>query len=62
MKIYYLTSTELGQDNVICMATTPQKLIESYTDGEVICETEEEVKNYLESTRRLHMDYKFLND
>lgn len=62
MKIYYLISTELGWDNVICMATTPQKLIESYTDGEVILKTEEEVEKFIKEDKSLYMSYKFLND
>lgn len=62
MKIYYLQDTEIGWDNVVCMATTKQKLIENYTDGEVILKTEEEVNNWIEQRRTLYISYKFLYD
>jgi hypothetical protein len=62
MKIYYLISTELGWDNLICLATTPQKLIEYYTDGEVVLETEKEVKDFIKNSNALYMSYKFLNE
>ena len=60
MKVYYLQNLELGWDNVVSMALTPQKCIESYTDGEVILETEEEVEAFLSNERYLRIDYKFI--
>lgn len=62
MKVYYLTSVELGWDNVINIATSPQKCIEDYTGGEVMLETEEEVKQYLKEKEKLYIGYKFLVD
>jgi hypothetical protein len=62
MKVYYLQHLELGWDNVVNIATSPQKCIESYTDGEVILKTDEDVKEYLKSNRNLHIGYKFLVD
>ena len=62
MKIYYLINTELGWDNLVCLATSRIKCIESYTDGEVTPQTEEEVDEFLKQNRILHMDYKLLND
>jgi hypothetical protein len=60
MKVYYLTSTELGWDNVINIAVSPQKCIESYTDGEVILESEKEVKEFLEKNGTLYIGYQFI--
>lgn len=62
MKIYYLTSTELGWDNVICLATTKQKLISAYTDGDINFETEEEVDKFIKENRTLHIGEKILNE
>ncbi|HOB25687.1 MAG TPA: hypothetical protein PKG93_00865 [Bacilli bacterium] len=62
MKVYYLQHLELGWDNVVCIATSPQKCIESYTDGEVILKTDEDVEEYLKSNKYLYIDYKFLVD
>jgi hypothetical protein len=60
MIVYYLQNLELGWDNVVSIATSPQKCIEDYTNGEVILETEEDVKNYLKSEYALRIEYKFL--
>lgn len=62
MKVYYLTSTELGWDNVINIHLSPQKCIEDYTGGEVILETEEEVEQYLKENRTLYIGYEFINE
>ncbi len=60
MKIYYLQNIELGWDNLVSIATSPQKCLEDYTDGEVMLETEEEVDEYLKSNRTLRIDYRTL--
>jgi hypothetical protein len=53
MKVYYLQNTELGWDNVVSIAMSPQKCIEDYTGGEVILETEEDVENFLKDNETL---------
>jgi hypothetical protein len=55
MKVYYLQNTELGWDNVVSIAISPQKCIEDYTWGEVILETEEDVENYLKDNKTLFL-------
>ncbi len=60
MTIYYLQNTELGWDNLVSLATSPQKCIEDYTGGEVILETEQEVEEFLKTNRSLRIDYRTL--
>jgi hypothetical protein len=62
MKVYYLTSTELGWDNVINIAVSPQKCIETYTGGEVVPQTEEDVADYLKENRELYIGWTFLEE
>jgi len=62
MKVYYLQNVELGWDNLVSIATSPQKCIEDYTDGEIMLETQEDVKNYLKSNRDLRIDYTTLKE
>lgn len=60
MKIYYLINVELGWDNVVTMALSPQKCVEDYTDGEVIPETEAEAKAYCDKMGTLVISSKYL--
>jgi len=46
----------LGGDNVISIATSPQRCVEEYTWGDVILETEQDVENYLESNKHLRIN------
>lgn len=62
MKVYYLQNMELGWDNVCSIATSPQKCLEDYTDGEIMLETEEEVKEYLKTNRDLRIDCRTLKE
>ena len=62
MKVYYLQNVELGWDNLVSIATSPQKCIEDYTDGEVMLETENDVDEYLENNRTLRIDYTTLKE
>ena len=62
MKVYYLQNVELGWDNLVSIATSPQKCIEDYTDGEVMLETENDVDEYLENHRTLRIDYTTLKE
>lgn len=62
MKVYYLLNTELGWDSLACIAVSPQKCIESYTDGEIIFKTEEEAWEYVKKSGHLHMGYKFIKE
>ena len=48
-----MQNMELGWDNVVSIATSPQKCIEEYTWGEVILKTEKEVENYLKANGNL---------
>lgn len=49
MEIYYLINLELGWDNVVSVATSPQKCIEDLTDGEIIPQTEQDVEDFLKT-------------
>lgn len=62
MKVYYLTSTELGWDNVINITTSPEKCIEHYTDGEVTPSSPEEAYEYIEKSGHLYIGDKPLQD
>ena len=62
MKVYYLKNVDLGWDDVVSIATSPQKCLEEYTDGEIMLETDEEVDKYLESNKNLRIDYRTLKE
>lgn len=62
MKVYYLTSTKLGWDNVINITTSPEKCIEEYTDGEVIPSSPEEAYEYVEKSNHLYIGDMLLKD
>lgn len=62
MKVYYLQNTELGWDNVVSIATSPQKCIEDYTCGEVILKTEKDVETYLKDNQTLVLDSRTLKN
>lgn len=62
MRVYYLQNFELGWDNVVSIATSPQKCIEDYTDGSVILLSDDDVEDYLNSNKELRIDYLNLKD
>ena len=62
MKVYYLQNVELGWDNLVSIATSPQKCLEDYTDGEVMLETENDVDEYLKNNPTLRIDYTTLKE
>lgn len=62
MKVYYLQNLELGWDNLVSIATSPQKCLEDYTDGEVMLETENDVDEYLKNNPTLRIDYTTLKE
>jgi hypothetical protein len=49
MKIYILTNPELGWDNVVSASTTKVGCIASYTDHEVLLQSEEEADKWVDS-------------
>lgn len=57
MRVYYLQNFELGWDNVVSIATSPQKCIEDYTAGTVILLSDDDVEDYLKSNKELRIDY-----
>lgn len=61
-KIFYLLDKGLGWDNLVALGTNRMKCIEDYTDGEVVCNTEEEVDDFLNKHKYLYIDYTILKE